>query len=93
VVRIETTSSLESFRKNINNNRYRSFILENYNKYSNILLVREGSSGDIYIKAMNKISLKKLREITFVNGKEILGTLLCLINRNNKILKKILNLQ
>ncbi|MBA3749777.1 MAG: hypothetical protein H0X03_02575 [Nitrosopumilus sp.] len=86
MVHRETTSSLERFRKCIINNRFRSLILEKYNKYSNIFPIREGGFGEAYLRAIDKTSLKKLRAITFVNAKEILGILLCLKNRNNKIL-------
>lgn len=34
---------------------------------------REQGPGAIYIEAADKVTLKKIREITFVNAKEILG--------------------
>lgn len=34
---------------------------------------REDGLGDIYIEAANKFRVKKLKEITFVNAKEIFG--------------------
>jgi hypothetical protein len=34
---------------------------------------REEGPGAIYIEAADKVTLKKLREMTFVNAKEILG--------------------
>ena len=34
---------------------------------------RDVGPGDIYIEAVDKLMVKKLREITFVNAKEIFG--------------------
>jgi hypothetical protein len=34
---------------------------------------REEGPGPIYIEAADKVTLKKIREMTFVNAKEILG--------------------
>lgn len=34
---------------------------------------RDTGLGEIYIKAVDKIMVKKLKEITFVNSKEVLG--------------------
>ena len=41
----------------------KSFIPNNYNR----------DPGDIHIEAVDKLMVKKLREITFVNAKEIFG--------------------
>ena len=34
---------------------------------------REEGPGAIYIEAADKVTLKKIREMTFVNAKEVLG--------------------
>jgi hypothetical protein len=34
---------------------------------------REQSPGAIYVEAADKVTLKKIREITFVNAKDVLG--------------------
>ena len=34
---------------------------------------REEGPGAIYIEAVDKVTLKKIREMTFVNAKEVLG--------------------
>jgi hypothetical protein len=34
---------------------------------------RDTGPGDIYIEAVDKLMVKKLREITFINAKEIFG--------------------
>lgn len=73
MVRIEATCSLESFRKFIIFSTCRSFIPESYFQDFEVFPEREEGPGAIYIEAADKVTLKKLREITFVNAKEILG--------------------
>ena len=73
MVHIETTSSLESFRKFIIFSTCKSFIPSNYNKDPDMFPERDTGPGDIYIEAVDKLMVKKLREITFVNAKEIFG--------------------
>jgi hypothetical protein len=73
MVRIEATCSLESFRKFIIFSTCRSFIPESYFQDFEVFPEREEGPGAIYIEAADKVTLKKVREITFVNAKEILG--------------------
>jgi hypothetical protein len=73
LVRIEATCSLESFRKFIIFSTCRSFIPESYHQDFEVFPEREQGPGAIYIEAADKVTLKKIREITFVNAKEILG--------------------
>lgn len=73
MVIIETTSSLESFRKFIIVSTCRSFIPESYLKDFEVFPEREEGPGAIYIEAADKVTLKRIREMTFVNAKEILG--------------------
>jgi hypothetical protein len=73
LVVIETTSSLESFRKFIIVSTCRSFIPESYLKDFEVFPEREEGPGAIYIEAADKVTLKRIREMTFVNAKEILG--------------------
>ncbi len=73
LVHIETTSSLESFRKFIIVSTCRSFIPESYLRDFEVFPEREEGPGAIYIEAADKVTLKKIREMTFVNAKEILG--------------------
>lgn len=47
---------------------------------------RDTGLGEIYIKAVDKIMVKKLKEITFVNSKEVLGIIYSSIT-GNTILK------
>jgi hypothetical protein len=73
LVVIETTCSLESFRKFIIVSTCRSFIPESYLKDYEVFPEREEGPGAIYIEAADKVTLKRIREMTFVNAKEILG--------------------
>ena len=73
LVKIEATASLESFRKFIIISTCRSFIPESYLRDYEVFPEREEGPGAIYIEAADKVTLKKIREMTFVNAKEILG--------------------
>lgn len=73
MVVIETTCSLEAFRKFIIVSTCRSFIPESYLKDFEVFPEREEGPGAIYIEAADKVTLKRIREMTFVNAKEILG--------------------
>jgi hypothetical protein len=73
LVRIETTASLENFRKFIIVSTCRSFIPDSYLRDYEVFPEREEGPGAIYIEAADKVTLKKIREMTFVNAKEILG--------------------
>ncbi len=73
LVLIEAACSLESFRRFIIISTCRSFITESYMYDFEIFPEREEGPGAIYIEAADKVTLKKIREMTFVNAKEVLG--------------------
>lgn len=73
LIQIDTTCSLESFRQFIIISTCRSFIPESYLRDYEVFPEREEGPGAIYIEAADKVTLKKIREMTFVNAKEILG--------------------
>src|SRR5919197_2141919 len=73
LVHIETTASLESFRKFVIISTCKSFIPESYLHDYEVFPEREEGPGAIYIEAADKVTLKKIREVTFVNAREILG--------------------
>src|SRR6266496_1791565 len=75
MVRIVTTASLESFRQFIIVSTCRSFIPESYLRDYEVFPEREDGPGAIYIEAADKVTLKKVREMTFVNAKEVLGVI------------------
>jgi hypothetical protein len=85
LVQIETTASLESFRKFIIISTCRSFIPESYLRDYEVFPEREEGPGAIYIEAADKVTLKKLREMTFVNAKEILGIIYSSKSGNTQI--------
>ncbi|CAN5446630.1 MAG: hypothetical protein ACRD9Q_05565 [Nitrososphaeraceae archaeon] len=73
MVLIEAACSLESFRRFIIISTCRSFITESYMHDFEIFPEREEEPGAIYVEAADKVTLKKIREMTFVNAKEVLG--------------------
>ena len=73
MVNIDTSTSLESFRKFIIVSTCKSFIPESYLRDYEVFPEREEGPGAIYIEAVDKVTLKRIREMTFVNAKEILG--------------------
>jgi hypothetical protein len=73
MVYIDTTAPLESFRRFLIQSTCLSFIPESYLRDEEIFPEKEGETGSIYIEAADKVSLKKIRDITFVNARDILG--------------------
>ena len=51
----------------------KSFIPSNHNGETDTFPERDTRLGDIYIEAVDKIMVKKLKEIIFVNAKEVIG--------------------
>ncbi len=73
MVHIETTSSLEAFRYFLINSTCLSFIPERYLSDLEVFPEKEGDSGSIYMEAADKVTLKKIRMITFINARDVLG--------------------
>ena len=73
MVTIDATCSFESFRKFISLSTCNSFIPESYLEDYEVFPERETSPGLIYVEAADKVTLKKIRDMTFVNAKEVLG--------------------
>lgn len=73
MVAIDATCSLESFRKFIILSTCNSFIPESYFEDYEVFPERETSPGLIYVEAADKVTLKKIRDMSFVNVKEVLG--------------------
>lgn len=73
MVTIDTPASLESFRRFVIGSTCRSYAPRNYLEDSEVFAEREESLGSIYVEAADKVTLKKIRDITFVNAKDILG--------------------
>src|SRR2546427_4682242 len=73
MVEIDVTCNLESFRRFLINSTCRSFIPESYLRDPEVFPEKEAEPGSIYIEAVDKVSLKKIRDITFVNANDVLG--------------------
>ena len=73
MVEIDAPSSLESFRRFIIASTCSSFAPRSYLEDSEVFAEREEGLGSIYVEAADKVTLKKIREITFVNAKDVLG--------------------
>ena len=98
MVKIDAPSSLESFRRFTIASTCSSFIPESYRDDEEVFAEREDALGSIYVEAADKVTLKKVRDITFVNAKDVLGiiynsTVLVLVVLVLPILLQLLVLQ
>jgi hypothetical protein len=72
---IDVEASLEEFRRFLIYSTCISFIPESYLEDPEVFPEREGGQGSIYVEAEDKATIKKIRDITFVNVKEVLGVI------------------
>ena len=75
MVEIDAPSSLESFRRFIIASTCSSFAPRSYLEDPEVFAEREEDLGSIYVEAVDKVTLKKIREIIFVNAKDVLGVI------------------
>jgi hypothetical protein len=73
MVKMDTPASLESFRRFTMNSTCSSFAPNSYLEDFEVFPERDESLGSIYVEAADKVTLKKIREITFVNARDVLG--------------------
>ena len=73
MVVINTPASLESFRRFVISSTCKSYAPRAYLEDPEVFAEREEKLGAIYVEAADKVTLKKLRDITFVNGRDVLG--------------------
>ncbi len=73
MVKIDAATSLENFRKFTMVSTCSSFAPESYIEDTEVFPEREENLGSIYVEAADKVTLKKIRNITFVNAKDVLG--------------------
>ena len=73
MVNVDTTSALESFRRFLINSTCASYIPESYLYDTEVFPEKDGETGSIYIEAADKVTLKKERDITFINVRDVLG--------------------
>jgi len=62
-----------------------SFIPDGYFRDPEVFPEKEGETGSIYIEAADKVSLKRIRDITFVNARDILGIIYVSKSGNTKL--------
>ncbi len=73
MVKIDAATSLENFRRFTIVSTCSSFAPESYSEDPEVFPEREESLGSIYVEAADKVTLKKIRGITFVNARDVLG--------------------
>lgn len=73
MVAIDTSASLESFRKFVITSTCSSYAPRSYIDDYEVFAERDESQGSIYVEAADKTTLKKIRDITFVNARDVLG--------------------
>jgi len=73
MVTIDTPASLESFRRFIISSTCKSYAPRSYLEDFEVFAERDDSLGAIYVEAADKVTLKKIRDITFVNARDVLG--------------------
>lgn len=73
MVAIDIPASLESFRRFIIGSTCKSYAPRSYLGDFEVFAEREDSMGSIYVEAADKVTLKKVRDITFVNARDVLG--------------------
>lgn len=85
MVEIDVTCSLESFRRFLVNSTCRSFIPESYFRDSEVFPEKEMEPGSIYVEAADKVDLKKMRDISFINARDVLGIIYTSKSGNSKL--------
>jgi len=85
VVQLDLTCNLEGFRRFLINSTCRSFMPESYMRDPEVFPEKEGDQGSIYIEAVDKVDLKKMRDITFINARDILGIIYTSKSGNTKL--------
>jgi hypothetical protein len=58
---------------------------ESYLRDPEVFPEKEGDQGSIYIEAVDKVDLKKIRDITFINARDILGIIYTSKSGNTKL--------
>ena len=75
MVKIDTAATIESFRTFIMVSTCNSFVPQSYADDVEVFPEREEKLGSIYVEAADKVTLKKIRDITFVNERDVLGNI------------------
>jgi hypothetical protein len=85
MVQLDLTCNLEGFRRFLVNSTCRSFMPESYLRDPEVFPEKEGDQGSIYIEAVDKVDLKKIRDITFINARDVLGIIYTSKSGNTKL--------
>lgn len=75
MVSLDMDASLESFRKFVMASTCESYAPRSYLDDFEVFAERESGLGAIHVEAAEKIMIKKIREITFVNARDVLGVM------------------
>ena len=75
MVEVEVISSIRRFRYFIILSTCRSFIPREYLKMHDVFPERSRDYGLIYVEAADKVTLSKIREISFVKASDVLGVI------------------
>ena len=73
MVAVDIPASLESFRRFVIGCTCQSYAPRSYLGDYEVFAEREDHLGSIYVEAADKVTLKKIRDITFVNARDVLG--------------------
>lgn len=85
MVELDLTCNLEGFRRFLISSTCRSFIPESYLRDPEVFPEKAGDTGSIYVEAVDKVDLKKIRDITFVNARDVLGIIYTSKSGNTKL--------
>ena len=85
MVDIDLTCNLEGFRRFLINSTCRSFIPESYLRDPEVFPEKQGDQGSIYVEAVDKVDLKKIRDVTFINARDVLGIIYTSKSGNTKL--------
>lgn len=85
MVELDLTCNLEGFRRFLINSTCRSYIPESYLRDPEVFPEKEGDQGSIYVEAVDKVDLKKIREIKFINARDVLGIIYTSKSGNTKL--------
>lgn len=85
MVELDLTCNLEGFRRFLIGSTCRSFIPESYLRDPEVFPEKAGDTGSIYVEAVDKVDLKKIRDITFINAKDVLGIIYTSKSGNTKL--------
>ena len=73
MVTIDAPSTVENFRRFVIASTCSSFAPRSYLEDPEVFPERDEDKGSIYVEAADKVTLKKIRDITFVNARDVLG--------------------